>query len=74
MTHLELRVAKPKPKDREFVDGAAAKYTERMTKAIAGLRSMLEGKPPALDAVEEPTLTRSGGRFLTEPVKSGERG
>lgn len=73
MTHLELRVAKPKPKDREFVDGAAAKYADRMTKAIAGLRSMLEGKQAALDAVEEPTLTRSGGRFLTEPVKSGAR-
>ncbi|MGY3193722.1 hypothetical protein ACVIWU_003088 [Bradyrhizobium sp. USDA 4509] len=74
MTHLELRVAKPKPKDREFVDGAAVKYAERMTKAIAGLRSMLEGKQPALDAVEEPALTRSSGRFLTEPVKSGARG
>ena len=60
------------------MDGRAgcdeAKHTERMTKAIAGLRSMLEGKQPVLDAVEDPALTRSGGRFLTEPVKSGARG
>ncbi|WP_166297593.1 DUF2652 domain-containing protein [Bradyrhizobium sp. 2S1] len=70
-THLELRLAKPKPKDRAFVDGALAKYAERMTRAIAGLRSMLEGKQPASDAMEEPALTRSSGRFLTDPVKSG---
>ena len=70
-TRLELRIAKPKPKDRAFVDGAAAKFAERMTQAIIGLRSMVEGKQPAVDAVEEPTLKPSTGRFLTEPVKSG---
>jgi uncharacterized protein YndB with AHSA1/START domain len=70
-THLELRIAKPKPKDKAFVDGAAAKFAERMTQAIIGLRSMVEGKQPSVDAVEEPTLKLSTGRFLTEPVKSG---
>jgi Protein of unknown function (DUF2652) len=69
-THLEFRIAKPKPKDKAFVDGAAAKFAERMTQAIAGLRSMVEGKEPAIGAVEEPTLKPSTGRFLTEPVKS----
>ena len=53
-THLELRVAKPKPKDKAFVDGgAAAKFAENMSKAIAGLRSMVEGKQSAVGAVEE---------------------
>jgi hypothetical protein len=33
-THLELRVAKPKPKDKAFVDGAAGKFAEDLTKAI----------------------------------------
>ena len=70
-THLELRVAKPKPKDRAFVDGAAAKFAERMTRAIAGLRAMIEGKEPTVDQMEEPALKPSTGRFLTEPVKSG---
>ncbi|MDH2385439.1 DUF2652 domain-containing protein [Bradyrhizobium sp. CER78] len=73
-TRLELRIAKPKPKDKAFVDGAAAKYAERMTQAIAGLRSMLEGKQPASGTMEEPALMQSSGRFLTEPVKSGARG
>ncbi len=70
-TRLELRVAKPKPKDKAFVEGAAAKFAERMTKAIVGLRSMAEGAQPAVGAVEEPALKPSAGRFLTEPVKSG---
>ena len=70
-TRLEFRVAKPKPKDKAFVEGAAAKFAERMTKAIAGLRSMAEGNEPAVGEVEEPALKPSSGRFLTEPMKSG---
>jgi hypothetical protein len=72
-THLELRVAKPKPKDKAFVEGAAAKFAERMTKAIAGLRSMVEGELRSVAAAEELPLKPSAGRFLTDPVKSGER-
>ncbi|WP_426436244.1 DUF2652 domain-containing protein [Bradyrhizobium genosp. P] len=70
-TRLELRIARPKPKDKAFVEGAAAKYGERMNQAIADLRSMVEGKQAASSAVEEPALKLSTGRFLTEPVKSG---
>ena len=69
-THLELRIAKPKAKDKAFVEGAAAKFAERMNRAIASLRSMAEGGQPPADAVEEPTMKPSTGRFLTEPVKS----
>ncbi|HLH51281.1 MAG TPA: SRPBCC family protein [Roseiarcus sp.] len=72
-TRLELRIAKPKPKDRAFVDGAAAKFAERMNKAIAGLRSVAEGNQPAVHALDEPMLKRSRGRFLAEPVGSGAR-
>lgn len=71
-TRLELRVARPKPKDKAFVDGAAAKFAESMTAAIDGLRSMVEAKQPDA-AVEEPTPRPSAGRFLAEPVKSGPR-
>jgi uncharacterized protein YndB with AHSA1/START domain len=70
-THLELRVAKPKPKDKAFVDHAAAIFTENMTKTIIGLQSLAEGKEAAVGALEEPALTSPAGRFLTEPVKSG---
>jgi hypothetical protein len=44
-----------------------------MNKAIAGLRSLAEGKQPAVDATEEPALTRLRGRFLAEPMGSGAR-
>jgi uncharacterized protein YndB with AHSA1/START domain len=73
-THLEVRVMKPKPKDKAFVDGAVAKYAENMTRGIASLRSLVEGDQPAVGAVEEPTLKPSTGRFLAEPVKAGARG
>ena len=73
-SRFELRIAKPKPKDKAFLDGAAAKFGERMTQAMASLRSMAEGRQPAGDAMEEPALARPSGRFLTEPVKSGARG
>jgi hypothetical protein len=73
-TRLEFRLARPKPKDKAFLDGAAAKFAERMTQAIAGLRSMVEGKQPAIGAAEEPPLKLSSGHFLIEPVKSGARG
>jgi hypothetical protein len=70
-THLEFRVAKPKPKDKAFVEGAAAKFAERMTKAIVELRSLVEGGDPAIGEAEEPSLRPSAGRFMTEPVTSG---
>ena len=73
-THLEFRIAKPKPKDKAFVEGAGAKFAERLNVGIARLRSMVEGKQPADSAVEEPALKPSTGRFLTEPVKSGAAG
>jgi hypothetical protein len=72
-THLELRIARSKPKDKAFIDGAGAQFAERMTKAIAGLRAMVEGKEAADEAPEEPTPKPSPGRFLTEPVKSDAR-
>ncbi|MBR0799157.1 DUF2652 domain-containing protein [Bradyrhizobium jicamae] len=72
-THLELRIAKPKPKDRAFVDGAAGKFAERMTQAIVRLRSMVEGNQAGSEAMEEPPLKLSTGRFLAEPVKSDAR-
>jgi hypothetical protein len=52
---------------------AFTEFGENMLEAIAGLRSMVEGKQPAVGAVKEPTLKPSTGRFLTEPVKPGAR-
>ena len=69
-THLEIRVGKPKPKDKTFVDQVGAKFKEDITKAIGNLRLMLEGQQNSIAVVDEPPLMPSSGRFLTEPVKS----
>jgi len=66
-THIEIRAAKPEPKDRAFFEQAGARFAEDITAEIATLRSILEGQvAPA--AIEEPALPVSSERFLTEPV------
>ena len=69
-THIEMRVGKPKPKDKAFVDQAGAKFKENITKAIEKLRLMLEEQQTSLSVVDEPALIASRERFLTELVKS----
>jgi hypothetical protein len=69
-THIEMRVAKPKPKDKAFVDQAAGKFKENITMAIGKLRLMLEEQQAVLSAIDEPPLIASSERFLTEAVKS----
>jgi uncharacterized protein YndB with AHSA1/START domain len=69
-THIEMRVGKPKPKDKDFVDQAAAKFKENITRAIGNLRVMLEGRQTSISVIDEPPLIASSGRFLTEPLKS----
>jgi hypothetical protein len=65
-----MRVGKPKPKDRAFVDQAVAKFKENITKAIEDLRLMVQEQQTSLSAIDEPPLIASSERFLTEPVKS----
>ena len=69
-THMEMRVAKPKPKDKAFVDQAGAKFKENITKAMGNLRLMLEEQQTSLCVINEPPLITPSERFLTEPVKS----
>ena len=69
-THIEMRVAKPKPKDQAFVEQAGAKFKENITKAIENLRLMLDGQQTSVPVIDEPPLITSNERFLTEPVKS----
>jgi hypothetical protein len=69
ITHVEMRVAKPKPKDKAFVDQAVAKFKENITKAIGSLRLMMESHQTSAPVIDEPPLI-SGERFLTAPVKS----
>ena len=69
-THIEMRVGKPKPKDRAFVDQAVAKFKENITKAIEKLRLMVEEQQTSPSVIDEPPLIASSERFLTDPVKS----
>ncbi|QHO71390.1 hypothetical protein ACH79_00860 [Bradyrhizobium sp. CCBAU 051011] len=69
-TRIEMRVAKPKPKDKAFVDQAAAKFKENITKGFGKLRLMLEGQETPHSVIDEPPLIASSERFLTEAVKS----
>ena len=69
VTHIEIRLARPKPKDQAFLDHVGAEFQKTITAEIEKLRQILEGQdgaPPA--AVEEPTLPVPTERFLTEPV------
>ena len=68
-TRLEMRLAKPKPKDMAFVDQFAPTFKENLTKAIETLRRILEESQSAVAAIDEPPLKHSNERFLTEPVK-----
>ena len=68
-THLEMRIAKPKPKDRAFFDQIATKFKEDVTKAIESLRRILEERQTSIAVIDEPPLRPSNERFLTEPVK-----
>jgi hypothetical protein len=67
-THLEMRIAKPKAKDKAFLDQVAPKFAEDVTKGIATLRQLLEGHA-SVAVIDEPALKSSNERFLTEPVK-----
>ena len=69
-THIEMRVGKPKPKDKAFVDQAGAKFKENISKAIVNLRLILEEQQTSPSVIDEPPLIASSERFLTEPVKS----
>ena len=71
VTHLEMRVAQPKPKDKDFVDQAGAKFAKNLTKAIESLRLILQEQQSSVAAVDEPPLRLSDKRFLTAPVRSG---
>ncbi len=66
-THIEIRAARPEPRDLAFFEQAGARFAEDITAEIATLRQMLEGKQGD-GAIAEPALPTSAERFLTQPV------
>jgi hypothetical protein len=67
-THVEIRLARPKPKDQAFLDKVGAEFQKTITAEVEKLRSMLEGQNGTPAAVEEPMLPVPAERFLTQPV------
>jgi uncharacterized protein YndB with AHSA1/START domain len=67
-THIEIRVARPKPKDRSFLERVGAEFQRIITGEVATLRLMLEGQTGAPAVVEEPAPPVSAERFFTQPV------
>ncbi|MEJ1935173.1 hypothetical protein WDZ92_33680, partial [Nostoc sp. NIES-2111] len=59
-TRVEIRIAKPKAKDRDFVEHAAAPFTQTITREVAVLKGMIE--TAADPAGDEPPLPTSLGR------------
>ena len=68
-TRLEMRLAKPKPKDMAFVDQFAPTFRGNLTEAIETLRRILEEQQTSVAVIDEPPLKPSNERFLTEPIK-----
>ena len=67
-THIEIRVGKPKPKDKAWLDQVAATFQTNITAEIAKLRLMLEGQQGDTTGEVEPALPVSAARFLTQPI------
>jgi uncharacterized protein YndB with AHSA1/START domain len=66
-THVEIRLAQPKPKDQAFFDKVVGNFKEHITHEVEVLREMIEGKD-APAAVEEPIIPASSERFLNQPA------
>jgi uncharacterized protein YndB with AHSA1/START domain len=66
-TRAEIRVAKPKLRDRAFLEQVGAEFRKTITGEVAALRSMLEGLEGDPLAVEEPPLPEPAERFMTRP-------
>ena len=67
-THIEVRIAKPKPKDAAFLEKMGPMWIEQFTMGFKMLRLMLEGQTATPAVVEEPALPVSSERFITQPV------
>ena len=66
-THIEIRVAKAKPKDKAFLEHVVPEFQKTITSEVATLRLMLEGQKGAPAVVEEPAIPVSAGRFRANP-------
>lgn len=69
-TRVEIRIAKPKPKDVPFLEQVGGKFHKTITGEVEVLRTLIEGENDAPPAVEEPPLPQTSGRIPTRPAAS----
>ncbi len=55
-THVEIRLAKPKPRDQAFLEQVAPPFAERITREVGTLRQLLSQQEPPPGLIDEPTL------------------
>jgi uncharacterized protein YndB with AHSA1/START domain len=55
-THVEIRVARPRPRDRAFVDEVAAHFKTTITDEVAALGLLLAERETGDGVIEEPAL------------------
>lgn len=67
-TRVEVRVAKPKPKDRAFMEQMGPQFRQQVEMSMKALKLVLAGQADAPVVVEEPSIPVSAERFKTEPV------
>ena len=67
-TRVEIRVARPKPKDKQFLEHVLGEFQANITNEVASLRQILEQERQGSADIEEPALPGSAARFLTSPV------
>jgi uncharacterized protein YndB with AHSA1/START domain len=67
-THVEFRIAKPKPKDQAFYEQIRPAVVENLTAGFEVLRSMVAERAPASTVEDEPPLPVSRERFATQPL------
>jgi len=59
-THIEIRLARPKPKDKAFLQHVGAEFEKTITGEIAALRLILEQEEENLGIIEEPASAPEG--------------
>ncbi|MEO8739115.1 MAG: DUF2652 domain-containing protein [Casimicrobiaceae bacterium] len=67
-THIEIRVGKPKLKDKAWLEQVGAEFRKHITSEVATLRQIIEGQTGGRVVVEEPAVPASAERFRTQPV------
>ena len=67
-THIEIRLAKPKPKDQAFLDQVGAEFQKTITAEIETLRQMLEGQDGSAGRGRRADAAGAGGA-LPDPAR-----